>query len=75
MILQRKPRIQLEEYNVLHLEPARDIKSLDIFLRHPGVLEALHKEGKGKNFGKRQRKRRANVLVEGSQNEGVAPGQ
>ena len=76
LISKRKGKTQLGDYRVLHQEPSREIKSLDIVLRHQGNLKALLKKGKGKNLGKRQRKAGAKVrLVVGAQNESVAPEQ
>ena len=76
LISKRKAKTQLGHYIVLHQELAREIKSLDIVLRHQGNLKALLKKRKGKNLEKLQRKARAKVrLVERAQTERVAPEQ
>ena len=74
LISKRKVKTQQGDSRVLHQEPAREIKSLDIVLRHQENLKALLKKRKGKNLG--QRKARAKVrLVERAENESVAPEQ
>ena len=76
LISKKKGKTQLGDYIVLQQEPAPEIKSLDIVLRHQGNLKALLKKGKRKKLGKRQRKARAKVrVVKRAQNESVAPKQ
>ena len=76
LISKRKRKTQLGDYSALRQEPACQIKSLDIVLRHKGKLKALLKKIKGKKFEKRQRKSRAKIrLVERPQNENEAPEQ
>ena len=76
LILKTRLRKQFKDYSVLHQDPAREIKSLDIILRHQRNLKAVLKKDKWNELGKQQKEARAKVRpIERAKDESVAPEQ
>ena len=63
LISKRKWKTQPGKYSQLHQEAGLEIRTLETVLRHQYNLRGLLKKGKGKNWGKRQRKARAKAKM------------